>query len=272
MFLPVAGAAWVWAAPGGAVETCRYSGSSDYNSQISVVSTAEKSGGALIVDVAASVTATQFLWVKLRYSMEERSVWRGGQLDDLAMNTRYSVGAHIVRQIWDRFQRSADGFHAWRVQGKKPAEFLSKYAGFAREWYTAAFGKPWVDDFQQLPPERRPDLDLPSGDAAPDLVTPFALAFYWDRFAPEGGLASPVFMAGFKTDKIMRIAISPGPGGAWRAPLHYVALSETPPSNATAFVSSDRHLTRLTFELHGSAGSARGVVSQIACQGAAVAP
>jgi len=258
--------------PGRAAEICRYAGTSDYNGRLSVVTTVEKSGGALIVDVAASVAATQVFWVKLQYSMQERSVWRGGRLDDLAVNTRYFVGAHIVRQIWDRFQRGPDGFHAWRVQGKKPAEFLGKFPGFTREWDASAFGQPWVDDFQKLPPERRPDLDLATNEAAPDLRTPFALAFYWDRYLAAGGTAVPVFMAGFKTDKIMRIAIAPSTDiGVWHAPLHYVALSETPASSAAATIA-DRQLTRLSFDLHGSAGSAKGVLSRIGCSGDKVPP
>jgi hypothetical protein len=271
-FSAVLGAAWVFAAPAQAAEVCRYAGTSDYNGRLSVVSTVEKSGGARIVDVAASVKATQFFWVELQYWMEERSVWRDGRLDDLAVNTRYFVGAHIVRQIWDRFERGADGFHAWRVQGKKPAGFLAKFPGFAREWDVDAFGQPWVDDFRKLPPERRPDLDLATGDTGPDLRTPFALAFYWDRYLPAGGATAPVFMPGFKTDKIMQIAIAPGAdSGIWHAPLHYVALGETPPSSATA-TTADGHLERLTFELHGAAGSAQGALNELGCSGAPVPP
>jgi hypothetical protein len=161
---------------------------------------------------------------------------------------------------------------AWRVQGKRPEEFLHKYPGFAREWPPDQFGQPWVDDFQALPPERRPDLDLREAETTPALRTPFALAFYWDRFAPPGGLSAPMFMAGFKTDKTMRIEVSPGPGGAWHAPLRYIALSETPPSTATAFVDAGHRLTRLSFELHGSAGSAKGVLNQTGCDGAVVGP
>jgi hypothetical protein len=58
----------------------------------------------------------------------------------------------------------------------------------------------------------------------------------------------------------------------WQAPLRYSALSERPASTATAWTSSDGHLLQLAFELHGSRGSARGLIYQEGCEGAPVVP
>jgi hypothetical protein len=44
-------------------------------------------------------------------------------------------------------------------------------------------------------------------------------------------------------------------------------LSDVPPSDATAQISQDRHLERLTFDLHTPAGSASGNLYQGGCTG-----
>ncbi len=262
--------------PAHATEICRYSGAADYNAKIGVVTTVTRDAGATVVDVDVTLTADEFMFVPISYLVEERSVWRGGVLTDLAANTRYAVGPHIVRQQWDHFERGADGLIAYRVEGKRGGEFSAKFPAFARDWPSGAFGMPWLEDFAAAPPQRRADLDLPGAQADGRLRTPFATAFYFVRYEPRRGDGATVFLPGFKTDKTMHLDIaksSTPPGmAAWHAPLHYIALSETPPSSATAFVTPDARLQRLEFELHGSAGSARGRLDALGCEGAALPP
>ena len=261
--------------PARATELCRYTGTADYNAKIGVVTKIDRQGDATTVDVDVTLSANEFMFVPISYLVEERSVWRHGVLCDLAANTRYAVGPHIVRQLWDRFQRGADGLIAYRVEGKRGPEFSGKFPAFARFWSPDTFGQPWLQDFAAAPPQRRADLDLAGADAGGKLRTPFATAFYFVRYWPRGGDGATVFLPGFKTYKTMQLEIAPSRAAAataWHAPLHYIALSEDPPSSATAFVAPDAHLQRLAFELHGSAGSARGLIRAAGCDGAPVPP
>jgi hypothetical protein len=241
-----------------------------------VVAVVADQGGAVVVDVRATLAATQLGLLHLHYLMEERSTWRGTALTDLYENTRYYVNEHIVRQMWDRFDPAPSGLRAYRVQGKHEAEFKAKFPGFAQFWDPAAFGQDWWSAFATAPPQRRRDLDLPAQEFPMNMRTPFATAFYWVRFLPATPTAFGEFLLGFKTYKTMEISLSPsgsdGGGTVWHVPLHYVALNEKPGSNATAVVSRDRHLQRLAFELHGPAGSARGSIVPEGCEGAPVPP
>jgi hypothetical protein len=256
-------------------EVCRYVGTTDYDGKVDVTTTVAAAGETTSVDVVVVFSASTMPWFPLHYLVEERSTWRGGALDDLAANTRYSVGAHIVRQQWDYFRRGPDGLRAYRVEGKTGEKFEREFPRFAPHWDVAAFGAPWLHDFQSGSPKRRPDLDLAGEAVGATLRTPFAMAFYWVRWLPRGGTDADIFLPGFKTDKLVHLSISSAASShatTWRAPLHYVALSETPPSSASAVVSPDGHLARLAFELHGSAGSAQGLISQQGCEGEAVMP
>jgi hypothetical protein len=258
-----------------ASEICHFVGTTDYDGKVAVTTTVAAAGDATSVDVVIVFSAATMPWFPLHYLVEERSTWRGDALDDLAANTRYSVGDHIVRQQWDYFRRGPDGLRAYRVQGKTEAKFEHKYPAFARHWSVAAFGEPWVGDYQAASPDRRPDLDLGLETLSPHLRTPFAMAFYWVRWLPRGGADADVFLPGFKTDKLVHLSIASSTGShgtTWHAPLHYVALSESPPSSATAVISLDGHLARLAFELHGSAGSAHGLIHEQDCKGEPVAP
>ena len=258
-----------------ASEICHYAGKTDYDGKVAVTTKVAATGDVTTVHVVIVFSATTMPWFPLHYLVEERSTWRDGALDDLAANTRYSVGDHIVRQQWDYFRRGPDGLRAYRVQGKTEAKFERKYPGFARHWSVAAFGEPWVGDYQAASPDRRPDLDLGREALSPHLRTPFAMAFYWVRWLPRGGTDAEVFLPGFKTDKLVHLSLasSAAPHGTtWHAPLHYVALSESPPSSAMAVITPDLHLARLAFELHGSAGSAHGLIRQQDCEGQPVVP
>jgi hypothetical protein len=100
-------------------------------------------------------------------------------------------------------------------------------------------------------------------------------AFYWVRWLPQSGQDVPICLPGFKTDQLVDVpiaAVSSVGGQLWRAPLNYPALSKRPTSTATALTSSDGHLLQLAFEVHGSFGSAHGIIRQQGCEGAPVMP
>jgi hypothetical protein len=93
------------------------------------------------------------LWLRIHYLVEEISTWRAGEMERLAVNTRYLVGEHIVRQQWDTFQRSrGGGLLAHRVQAKTLADFRRRHPGFVRHWDPATFGSPWL---QTISPRHR---------------------------------------------------------------------------------------------------------------------
>ncbi len=101
------------------------------------------------------------------------------------------------------------------------------------------------------------------------------MAFYWVRWLPREGASVPIFLPGFKADKLVRVAITADPAAAgpqWRALLRYPALEPRRESTATALTSPDRHLLQLAFEVHAVEGSARGQIEQAGCEGATVMP
>jgi hypothetical protein len=254
-------------------EVCRFAGTTDRAGQVAVTTKVVATNGTTRVDVAMTFESTIMIWFHLHYLVEEVSTWRAGKLETLAVNTRYLIGARIIRQQWDVFQRDKDAMRAHRVQAKTLADFHRRHPGFVRHWDPATFGQPWLDDYPAASPERRADLDLKG--ALPKLRSPLALAFYWVRWLPPGDQDVPVFLPGFKADKLvdLPIAAAPWAGGAlWRAPLRYPALSERPESTGTAWISSDGHLLQLAFDVHERRGSARGLIRQKGCEGAAVAP
>jgi hypothetical protein len=256
------------APPGAAAELCRYAGATDYAGHLALTTTATSHNDTTTVDVTADFEATSMIFVHLHYLVEEISLWRGGVMHQVAMNTREAVNGHVVRQLWDRFLRSGQTLQGQRVQGKTLADFVRKHPGFATHWNSADFARPWLDDFAQGAPERRPDLDF--GPAPPGLRSPLALAFYWVRFLPPGGANIPVFMPGFKTDKSLEVQISSATtasGTVLRAPLRYDWFSPTPVSTVAARISPDHHMQILAFDVHGARGAARGAIHQEFCAG-----
>jgi hypothetical protein len=256
-------------------EVCRFSGTTDYDGYAAVTTdVAATGGGDIRVDVTIAFSATRMFWFHIQYLVEELSLWHGGALQRLSVNNRYIFDDRIVRQQWDDFRRGPGGLEAWRVQSKHLDEFRQKHPGFVRHWDPAAFGQPWLGDYAAAAPERRPDLDLTSSLPA-TLKSPFATAFYWVRWLGRGGGEFSVFLPGFKTDKLVSLPIAPNTfadGSSWRVPLRYIALSDWPESTATAWISPDRHLRQLAFDLHGASGSARGLIRQQGCVGDAVPP
>jgi hypothetical protein len=214
-------------------------------------------------------------WFGVHYLVEEVSSWHDGQLESVAVNSRYLVGDHIVRQQWDDFQRGPDGLQAYRVQAKNLADFRRRHPGFIQHWDPATFGQPWLDDYPAASPERRVDLDLKGAPLPARLRSPLALAFYWVRWLRRSSQDVPVFLPGFKTERLVELPIVPtgsSSGPVWLASLHYPMLRDSPSSTATALISPDGHLLRIAFELHTFRGSGQGTIRQDGCIGSPVVP
>lgn len=255
-------------------EVCRFSGTTSHDGHVAVTAAVDTNGGVTKVDVELAFDATWLFWIHFRYLVEEISVWRDGRMESLAVNTRYLVGSRIIRQQWDAFQRSPDGLQAQRVQAKTLADFRRRHPGFVQHWDPASFGSPWLQDYPGASPERRADLDLKSATLPDGLSSPLAMAFYWIRWLPRGGDEVPVFLPGFKADKLVTVPVGPATsGGAQRqAVLRYPVLSKTPASTATAVTAPDGRLLQLAFEVHEPRETARGMVQNTGCQGSAVKP
>ena len=261
-------AALLAAARGASAEVCRFTGTTSHDGHVAVTASVEASGGVTNVDVALAFDATWF-WLRFRYLVEEISVWRNDRMQALAVNTRYLVGDRIIRQQWDAFRRGPGGLEAQRVQAKTLADFRRRHPGFVQHWDPATFGSPWLQDYPAASPERRADLDL---KGAPDgLTSPLAMAFYRIRRLPRGGDEVPVFLPGFKADKLVNVPVGPASsiGGQRQAVLRYPVLSPTPASIATAVTAPDGHLLQLAFEVHEPGETARGVVYNQGCDGEA---
>jgi hypothetical protein len=256
-------------------EVCHFAGTTNYAGRVAVATNVAAADGVTRVDVAVTFEATTILWLHIHYLVEEISFWRAGELESVAVNNRYFVGGHIVRQQWDDFHRGPDGLHGYRVQAKTLADFRRRHPGFVQHWDPATFGWPWLHDYQSASPERRPDLDLKGSPLPTGLRSPLAMAFYWVRWLPRVGQNVPVFLPGFKAERLIELPIAGASwtgGMLWRTPLRYPALSKRAPSTATAWTSADGHLLQLAFELHGSHGVARGLIHQEGCDGIPVEP
>ncbi len=260
--------------PASAVEVCRFTGSTDYAGHVAVTTAVTASGDRTIVDVATSFDSTSMFLFGVRYLLEEVSTWRGGQIENVAVNSRYLLGHHIVRQQWDEFRRAADGMQAERVQAKTLSDFQRRHPGFVQHWDPATFGQPWLRDYPSASPERRIDLDLRGAPLPPALRSPLAMAFYWVRWLPQAEQDVPVFLPGFKADRLVEVPVAPATaadGIFWHTVLHYPSLSERDPSTVSALVSRGHNLLRISFELHTVHGSGRGEIVQQSCDGSAVA-
>jgi hypothetical protein len=81
-----------------AAELSRFAGTTDYAGLVAVTTSVAATDGMTMVDVAATFESTTMFWLGVQYLVEEVSYWRGGQLESVAVNSRYLVGNHIVRQ------------------------------------------------------------------------------------------------------------------------------------------------------------------------------
>ena len=257
-------------------ERCRFEGETDHAGHVAArVDVADAADGTRTVDVRLDLRATVWWVLQVRYLVEEVSVWRGGVLREVATNTRSLSGGRIVRQLWDVFVRRGDTLEARRVQARTLAQFRERHPAFVAHWDPAAFGAPWLGEYDAARPERRPDLDLPAAD--PATRTPLATAFHWMRWLPDRPGAVPVVLPGFKRDATLvldPVAEAPGagaPAGTWRqwgVALRHPALDRAAASRAQAWVGADHRLLGLAFELHAPAGSARGTIRAAGCEGA----
>jgi hypothetical protein len=191
-----------------AAEVCHYTGSTDYDGHVAVTTNVTESDGVTRVDVVGMFDATTMFWLHIHYLLEEVSTWRDGELQSVAVNSRYLVGDHVVRQSWDHFHRTSDGLLAYRVQGKTLADFRRQHPKFVQHWDPAAFGQPWIGDYQLASPERRPDLDLAGSSLPQGVRSPLAMAFYWVRWLPRGEQSVPIFLPGFKKDRFVNLPIA----------------------------------------------------------------
>ena len=261
------GAAWA--------EVCRFSGSTDYAGHFAVTTDVTAVGDSTIVDVAAAFDSKAIFLFGVHYLLEEPSIWHDEQLENVAVNNRYLLGHRIVRQQWDEFRRAADGMQGERVQAMTLVDFRRWHPGFVQHWDPASFGQSWLRDYPSAPPERRIDLDLHASPLPPALRSPLALAFYWVRWLPRTEQDPPVFLPGFKGERLVQVPVALAPAAAgtvWRGVLHCSSLSERQPSTASALVSPDEHLVQIAFELHTAHGSGRGEIDQQGCDGSPVPP
>lgn len=258
-------------------ETCRFTGTTSHAGRLAATVTTTQANGDLTIDVTIAFAITA-LASDVKYYGQEISIWRGRQLRTLAVNQRTIVDDSIKRQQWDVFRRNdrAPGgptLEAYRVQAKRLVDFRPHHPGFVQHWSPTAFGHPWLQDFQQAPPDRRPDLDLP---AAPSTQAPLALAFYWSRFLPDQGESAAMVLPGFKQDKTVQLRLSPAtPGDAWRrwsTPLIHPGLDAAPASLAAAWVSPQNYLMQLGFEVHTTWASGQAFLRPEGCQGIQLRP
>ena len=228
----------------------------------------------LTIDIAARVTARSMWVFDVAYLHQERTAWRNGALQSIAINHRESLNGDIRRQQWDLFARGPEGLMAHRTQGTNLPDFRQRHPSFVRLWPLSTFGQPWTEAYASTRPEPRPDLGLPAAAMAPRLRTPLAFIFYWARWMPSNGDNVPVFLATFKKDARADIPIGPATAGAdglstRRVTLRHPLLRDAPPSIADAWFSADHRLVRLTFDLHGVEGDVQGTLRQDACSGPA---
>jgi hypothetical protein len=255
-------------------ELCHFAGTTDYAGHLNVTTNvaARASDGTMTVDVIGSFAGTPMPFVHINYLMQEISTWKSDQLQSVAVNSRYILDGHVVRQQWDLFKRGTDGLEGYRLQGKTLDDIRRRYPAFVRHWDPADFGQPWVQDYRLADAERRPDLDLPASSVRPDLRSPLALAFYWSRRIPGNGQAATVFLPGFKKDKRVELTITaaqpPREGRQlWQTTVRYPGLSMTHPSTATAWISMDGHLLQLEGTVQSGMYTGYGVIRQENCSG-----
>ncbi len=269
---PCLAATLLFACSAHGAEICRFAGHTDYSGQLTLTAIDRHAAdGTITVDVLGAFRGTPWPFVHVRYLEEELSRWRSGQLQSVAVNTRYLVDGHIVRQLWDDYTADGHGLTAYRLEGS-PTQIQQKHPGFIRHWDPATFGEPWLQDFRSAHPDRRPDLDLPVSSMRPGLRVPLALAFYWSRWPPPGAQTVDVFLPGFKEDKTADLTVQPaGPQGdgwhQWQIMVRYPGLSISDPSTATAQISTDGHLLQLAGRMITRNRLARGEIHQEGCTG-----
>src|ERR1051326_4080862 len=175
-----------------AEEVCRYSGTTDYSGRAIIETRASTTNQGILVDAMAQIDARSLGLINWRYLYQEIGVWRGGELQEIGVNHRYSVLGSVRRQQWDVFRRTPHGMEAWRVQAKTLADMEKNHPAFVRHWDPGAFGQPWLPDYGAAAAERRADLDLPAAAMPTGLGTPLLMAFFWVRWADRRDATVPL--------------------------------------------------------------------------------
>ena len=121
LLVAVAVAGQSFTVPASAGEVCRFAGITDYAGHVGVTTDVAATNGVTRVSVAVTFESTTMFWPHIHYLLEEVSTWRATELESVAVNSRYLLGSHIVRQQWDDFQRGADGLQARRGQARRRA-------------------------------------------------------------------------------------------------------------------------------------------------------
>lgn len=253
-----------------AAETCRFAGTTDFAGHVEVTTAAAARNGLLRVQILARFDGRWLAVLHIRHLLEETSVWRAGQLQSVAVNTRDMLNDRPTRQQWDIFQRTPQGFQAHRIEGKSAGEFSHKFPLFAAHWTPASFGENWEQDFWRAGAERRADLDLPANQVSAHLVTPLALAFYWLPHLVHTDQTIPVFLPGFKRNKVIAVRLqdTPASGGTvWQTAVRYPGLSDDDPSVVRGLVGADGRIEQLAVRLHRSGRSAQGSLRALRCSG-----
>jgi hypothetical protein len=257
-------------------EVCHFAGTTDYAGRLAVTTNVNTraTDDTTTIDVVGIFHGTPWPFVHVDYLMQEISTWKSDQLQSVAVNSRYILDSHIIRQEWDLFDRGTAGLEAYRLQGKTLGDIQRSYPAFVGHWDPANFGQPWIEDYRLAGAEWRRDLDLPADSVRPDLRSPLALAFYWSRRIPGDRQTASVFLPGFKRDKRVDLtiaAVDPPRDGRrlWQTSVRYPTLSVTLASTAKAWVSMDGHLLQLAGSVEGANYTAYGVVRQESCTGTA---
>ena len=102
-----------------ASEVCRFGGTTDGAGHVAITTDVAAMNGVTRIEVEMTFETTGMFWLPIHYLVDEISTWRMGEMEGLAVNTRYLVGDRIARQQWDTFQRGPDGLQAHRVQAKR---------------------------------------------------------------------------------------------------------------------------------------------------------
>ena len=240
-------------------EVCRFQGAASYAGRIAVQVATTEAAGLLTVDVTARLDAAPWRLWDVQFLAQEISTWRGSVLQSVAVNGRYSANGTPRRQQWDVFTLGPAGLLATRAQAKTLGDFRKRYPSFVRVWDPARFAEPWLAAFPATQSERRPDLDLLP--VPPGVRTPFALAFHWVRTLPPGPV--PVFLPGWKRDALVEETLTSVPAGL-RMALRHPAIGAGP-AWAEVTLTPDRHIARLTFDVHAPAGEGAGWIAAAGC-------
>ncbi len=236
--------------------TCTYTGTSSYNGHITATVTDTETPAGLTIDVRIRLDATPWHLWPVQFLAQELSTYRGGTLQSVAINGRWSSGGTLRRQYWDVFTPTPTGLTAQRIQVKRQADLERRHPPFAPYWNPATFAQPWLPTFATATPDRRPDLDLPTTQIPPGLKTPLALALYWSRQPLPKTI--PIFLPGWKHDaRLTGTTTQPGP--ITRLTLPHPAL------DASSSIETTQNPHTLHLQAQTTAGDGEATLRQIEC-------